>query len=407
MSVGPADGGPPGGGQHGGEPARSGRRGLRVLVAPDSYKGTLTSVEVARALAGGWLTARPDDEIHLAPLADGGEGTLVAIEAAGGYHWRESPALDPIGRPIRAHWLQSADGATAIVELAAASGLSRLGPDERAPFAATTFGTGQLVRAALEAGARTIVLGIGGSATSDGAAGLLSALCGAAAPPELGPGSDSLANVPLDLAHLDPRLRAASIRVACDVTNPLLGRHGAAATYGPQKGASPADVAHLDLRLERWADRLAAWAGHDERETPGAGAAGGVGFGLLSIRDQLAGFSLEPGVELVMDAVGFAARLVESDVVLTGEGRIDAQTAFGKTAMGVARRAADAGVPCIAVGGGVEPGGIEALATVGAIVVPVTEQPMTLAEALAAGDAPLHRCGERVARLVSVGLTKS
>ncbi len=205
-----------------------------------------------------------------------------------------------------------------------------------------------------------------------------------------------------DLAQLDPRLALVDLAVACDVSNPLLGPSGAAAVYGPQKGASPADVAELDRRLARFADALEAAAGTRVRDVPGAGAAGGVGFGLLAIADRFRSFALRPGIDLVMDATDFPARLASADLVITGEGRIDAQTAFGKTALGVARRAAAAGVPCIAVGGGVEPEGIEALAAVGAVAVPVVERPQTVEEAMAAGPAPVERCGERLARLVSI-----
>ncbi|HEY5628157.1 MAG TPA: glycerate kinase [Candidatus Limnocylindrales bacterium] len=361
---------------------------MRVLIAPDSYKGTLTSVEVARALGEGWRRARPDDDIHLAPLADGGEGTLVAIEAAGGWQRREATARDPLGRPIRAPWLLRDDATVAVVEMAAASGLSRVTAAERDAEHATSGGTGDLLRAALDAGIRDVVLGIGGSATTDGAAGLLGAL-GARVSGDL----DSV-----DLTGLDPRLMELRLRVACDVTNPLLGPHGAAAVYGPQKGALPDDVARLDLRLARWADALEAATGRSERDTPGAGAAGGVGFGLLCLADRLASLELRPGVELVMEAAGFDGALAEADVVLTGEGRIDAQTAFGKTALGVARRARAAGVPCIAVGGSVTQKGAEALAAVGARAVGASDPPLSLAQAIAVGPAPLVACGERLAR---------
>lgn len=367
-------------------------RPLRVLIAPDSFKGSLTSVQVARALADGWHRARPADGIRLAPLADGGEGTLVAIEAAGGWRWREAVARDPIGRPIAARWLAREDGGAAIVEMAAASGLSRVNAAEGDAVRATSHGTGDLLRAVLDAGIRDIALGIGGSATTDGGAGLLRAL-GADV-------SEDLATV--DLAGLDPRLRETRLRIACDVTNPLLGPVGAAATYGPQKGASPADVPALDARLARFADALEAATGRRERNTPGAGAAGGVGFGLLCLADRFASLELRPGVDLVMEEAGFDRALAEADLVLTGEGRIDAQTAFGKTALGVARRAQAAGRPCIAVGGGVTPEGIEALLAAGAIAVPVTEAPQTVDQAMAAGTAPLERCGERIARLVAV-----
>ncbi len=366
---------------------------LHVLIAPDSFKGALTSVEVARALEVGWLRARPADEIRLAPLADGGEGTLVAIEAAGQWQWREADALDPLGRPMRARWLARDDGRAAIVEMAAASGLSRLAPRERDARGATSHGVGDLLRAVLDAGIRDIALGIGGSATTDGAAGLLRAL-GADVADDLGA---------VDLSGLDPRLAETRLRIACDVTNPLLGPAGAAATYGPQKGADAEDVALLDARLARFADAMETATGRRERDTPGAGAAGGVGFGLLCLTDRFASLELRPGIDLVMEEAGFDRALASADLVLTGEGRIDVQTAFGKTALGVALRAQAAGKPCIAIGGGVTAEGVEAMATVDAVAVPVVEHPQTVEAAMAAGTAPLERCGERVARLVSLG----
>jgi glycerate kinase len=365
---------------------------LTVLIAPDSFKGSLTSVEVARALADGWAKARPDDALLLSPLADGGEGTLVAIEAAGGWEWQATAATDPIGRPIQARWLRSLDGDRGVVELAEASGLSRLAADERDPLGATTRGTGEVIRAAIDAGVRRITLGIGGSATSDGGAGILEAL-GARF------GSDGSA----DLSGLDPRIGDVALRVACDVTNPLLGERGAAATYGPQKGATVDDVAVLEARLARFADALEAATGRRERETPGAGAAGGTGFALLNLADRFGSVDLLPGVELVMDETDLAGKLATADLVITGEGRIDEQTAYGKTALGVARRAAGAGIPCIAVGGGVTPEGIAGLALLGAVVVPVTERPQPVEEAMAAGREPVARSGERIARLMSLG----
>ena len=357
-------------------------------MAPDSFKGSLTSVEVGEALARGWRDIRPADRILLSPLADGGEGTLAAVAAAGGWVWRSSPAPDPLGRPVAAPWLVSEDGRRAVVELAAASGLSRLEPSERDPVAASTEGTGVLLAAVLDAGIRDIVLGIGGSATTDGGAGILRAL-GAVVSPTL----DAV-----DLGGLDPRLASVRLRIACDVTNPLLGERGAAATYGPQKGASPTDVVALEGRLLRFADALEAATGRRERDTAGAGAAGGTGFGLLCLRDRFAALDLVSGIELVMEATDFDARLASADVVITGEGRIDAQTAYGKTAIGVARRARTAGVRCIAVGGGVEPEGIAALEPLGVTVVAVHDSPIPLAEAIALGSAPLVTCGAQLAR---------
>ncbi|HET9614824.1 MAG TPA: glycerate kinase, partial [Candidatus Limnocylindrales bacterium] len=236
-----------------------------------------------------------------------------------------------------------------------------------------------------------VIVGIGGSATTDGGRGILEAL-GA---------DDDGTTVSLDRLH--PGLAAVDLEIACDVTNPLLGPRGAAATYGPQKGATPAQVTELVAILARWADRLDAATGRDERETPGAGAAGGTGFGLLALTDRFRSLRLRPGVELAMEAAGFAGKLARADLVLTGEGRIDEQTAFGKTALGVARRAHAAGVPCVALGGGVTADGAAALAAIGSVAVPVVERPMSIDDAIAAGRDPLVRAGERVARLVTLG----
>jgi len=371
-----------------GQSAQSGQP-LTVVFAPDSFKGSLTSVEVASALAEGWRRARPGDVILLAPLADGGEGTLAASFAAGGWAWQETEALDPIGRPITARWLRSDEGGQAVVELAEASGLSRLVPHERDPRGATTFGTGEVLGAVLDAGVRAIDLGIGGSATTDGSWGILAAL-----------GARRVMEAAINLDGLEPRLSALSMRVACDVTNPLLGPLGAAAVYGPQKGASPGDVAFLDERLARYADALEEASGVHARDTPGAGAAGGTGFGLLCLGSRLRSLELIPGVALVMDETHLDDKLLRADLVITGEGRIDGQTAFGKTALGVARRAQARHVRCIAVGGSVESAGVDALVPFGVEVVAVHEAPITLEQAIAAGSAPLMECGQRLARMV-------
>jgi glycerate kinase len=370
-------------------------RARTVLFAPDSFKGSLTSVQVARALADGWLRGRPGDRVLLCPLADGGEGTLEAIAAAGGWEWQTADVHDPLRRRIQARWLRSIDGRRAVIEMAEASGLSRVTPVERDAIAATSVGTGEAIRAAIDAGVDSIVLGIGGSATTDGGAGMLTGL-----------GADADRDAPrADLTGLDPRLSRVDLAVACDVANPLLGPTGAAAVYGPQKGASAENGVELDRRLAFFADALEASGGRGVRDVPGAGASGGVGFSLLAIADRFRSFALRPGVELLMEATDFDGHLADSDLVVTGEGRIDAQTAFGKTALGVARRAEAAGVPCLAVGGGVTPEGIEALAAVGALAVSVTEGPQSVEAAMAAGTPPIERCGERLARLMSVWLT--
>ena len=382
---------------------------MRVLIAPDSFKGSLDPLAVAHALHDGWQRARPLDELRLIPLADGGEGTLEAIKASGS-DWIELPAhaRDPLGNPIRATFLRRAN--EAVVELARASGLSLVPAAERDAVRASTFGTGLVLAAAVGLGARRIVLGLGGSATTDGGAGLLVGL-GArfvdARGAELAPGGGALAHLArADLTEVAPILAEVSLTVASDVTNPLLGERGAAAVYGPQKGADEAQVRELDRSLAHYADVLEAASGRAIRDVPGAGAAGGTTAGLLAIADRFASFDIRPGVEVVMELTGFDAALADSDVVLTGEGRVDEQTAFGKTAFGVARRAQAAKVSCICFCGGATPDGIAALAALGAIVVPTAEQPQTLDDAISAGAAPLVRAAERVARLIALGSVK-
>jgi len=276
-------------------------------------------------------------------------------------------------------------------------------------MAASTFGTGLVLAAAIGLGVRDVVLGLGGSATTDGGAGVLSAL-GARFFDERGEdlagGGGALGRLArVDLYDVAPILGEVSLTVASDVRNPLLGELGAAATYGPQKGATAAQVDELDANLAHYADLVEAASGNNVRDTPGAGAAGGTGFALLSIADRFAAFEIRPGVEVVMELTGFEDELATADLVLTGEGRIDEQTGFGKTAMGVAERAKNAGKPCICFGGGATPDGIAALAALGAVVVPAIEQPSTVEEAMAAGSAPLIRAAERADRLVSLGAT--
>jgi glycerate kinase len=370
-----------------GSPAGPGRS-LAILVAPDSFKGSLTSVEVARALAAGWLAARPGDEIRLAPLADGGEGTAVALDAAGGWEWRAAAAHDPLGRAIDVRWLASADGTRAVVELAAASGLSRLAPAERDPAGASTYGTGEVLQAVLAAGIRRIDLGVGGSATTDGGLGILAAL-------GLGLSVDPALEVHLD--ELDQRLAEVDLRIASDVTNPLLGPTGAAAVYGPQKGASAVDVRNLDAALGHWADALEAATGRDERNTPGAGAAGGTVFGLACLRDRFRLFAIVPGIDLVMEAW---LRRPWRRLVVTGRAGSTGRQPFVRPPRGrVGRGAGVRASRC----GGVEPDSIAARRRRSAGVL-VVERLQSVEEAMAAGLAPSN-AAERLARLVGLGMT--
>jgi glycerate kinase len=278
--------------------------------------------------------------------------------------------------------------------MAQASGLSLVTAQERDPIAATSRGTGDVLRAVLDAGIRNVTIGIGGSATTDGGAGLLSAL-GARI-------QDDGTTTTVGLSGLDPRLVELELTVASDVSNPLLGAHGAAATYGPQKGATPPDVAALDARNARLADALEHELGRTFRDEPGAGAAGGVGFALLCLRDRLKSLTFRPGVEVVMELTGFEAALDKADLVITGEGRIDAQTAFGKTAAGVAIRARDRSVRCIAIGGSVDAAGSLAIRRLKGQVFRVYMRPVPLEQAIAAGARPIATAAARMAKLMAI-----
>jgi glycerate kinase len=382
---------------------------MRVLVAPDSFGGALDSVAVAAAIAAGWRLARPDDGVLAAPMADGGEGTLAAVAAALGERATRRSAVvhDPLGREVTADWLLLDDGRGAFIEMAAASGLARLGAGERTPATAriaSTLGTGELMLAALDAGVGSLVLGLGGSATTDGGAGLLAAL-GArfldASGEELPAGGAALAALArIDASGLDRRLSASELVVASDVTSPLTGPAGAAAVFGPQKGADAAAVAELDAALAVLGAVIEATGGRSIAELPGAGAAGGAAAALLGFTRA----TLRPGFEVVADLVELPARLADVDLVITGEGRADEQTLAGKTAMGVGQLAREAGVPVALLCGALGPGS-EVLEAAGLfdVVQPIPDRPMALEDAMADTERLLVNAAERLARAIGLG----
>lgn len=383
---------------------------ITVLIAPDSYGGALDSVEVARAIAAGWSRVRPTDTIDMRPMADGGEGTLAAVAAALGdaAERRTVETIDALGRPVEADWLLLDDGRGAFVEMAAASGLAHLDPAERTPDAArraSTRGTGELLRAALDAGVQRITVGLGGSATTDGGSGMLRALGVrylARDGSDLPEGGGSLADLAsIDRSGLDPRLADVKLVVASDVTNPLCGTRGAAATYGPQKGADPSTVAELDAALETYGRAIEAATGRLVADLPGAGAAGGTTAGLLGFTKA----TVRPGVEIVAELIGLADALEAADLVITGEGRADEQTLQGKTAIGVATLARPRNTPVVLLCGGLGPGA-EALDAVMALTVvqPIVDRPTDLADAMADTERLLQAAAGRLARTVGIGL---
>ena len=382
------------------------RRPFKVVVAPDSYKGSLTAAEVCEAIETGLRRACDDIEVVRVPMADGGEGTVQSLVDATGGRIVKLRATGPMGSAVDAFYGVLGDGATAAIEMAAASGLPLVPQGSRNPRVATTRGTGELIMAAFAAGCRKFIIGIGGSATNDGGAGMAQAL-GArlmdAAGLELGPGGAELARVAsIDLSGIPAELRACEFVVACDVDNPLTGPRGASAVYGPQKGATPEMVRELDAALAAYAEAVACAVGADVaalRDAPGAGAAGGLGFGLMAFL----GAELKRGVEIVVDVVGLTRKLRGAHLVITGEGRTDYQTLFGKTPMGVAHAAMEQGIPVVIISGsisddarGLYEHGIGAL-------VSIVRGPMSLDEAIARGPELVADAAESVLRLFMLG----
>ncbi|MCL6688876.1 glycerate kinase [Pseudomonas sp. R3.Fl] len=374
---------------------------MKLVIAPDSFKESLSAPEVAAAIAQGWSRARPLDEILLRPMADGGEGTVDAVLAATGGERRECAVRGPLGSPVRAHWGWLEEGA-AVIEMAAASGLHWVDPQLRDATRTTSYGTGELIRAALDAGARKIILGLGGSATNDGGMGLLQAL-GVRFLDErgepLGDGGAALAGLhAIDLAGLDPRLAGVEVEVAADVNNPLCGEHGASAVFGPQKGASPEQVRQLDAALARYAEVAARTLGQDHSLFPGVGAAGGLGFAARAFLRA----RFRPGVELVAEVSGLAEALRGADLAITGEGRLDEQSLHGKTPIGVARLAREAGVPLIALAGSLGKGYGRLHEAGIAAAFSLVPGPISLADAMAGAAGELEARAEELARLWSL-----
>ena len=329
---------------------------MNIVVAMDSFKGSLSSLQAGQAVREGALRAIPSAEVAVRPLADGGEGTVEALAAGLGGRLRRVTVEGPLGDPVESAYGILPDGCTAVVEMSAAAGLPLVDPARRDPLRATTYGVGQVLRDAMEQGCRRFIVGIGGSATNDGGAGMLQAL-GYAFLDEQGrpiaPGAAGLADLhTISAAHVLPQLAECRFRVACDVTNPLCGPQGCSAVYGPQKGATPAMIGQMDGWQARYAQLAARlYPGKADPEFPGSGAAGGMGFAFLTFTDAV----LESGIDIVLAETRLADFLREADLVVTGEGRLDGQTAMGKAPVGVARLAKQYGKPVIAFAGSVTP----------------------------------------------------
>lgn len=372
----------------------------RIVIAPDSFKGSLSAPEAAEAIERGIKKADPAYETRLVPMADGGEGTADCLVKATDGEMVRVMARDPLGREIESGigLLGGGDGSVGVVEMALSSGLYLIEEHERDPLRTTSYGVGQLIRAALDQGCRTLILALGGSATNDGGAGMLQALGAELLDRDgraIGYGGGELAKLAsIGIEGLDARLRECEIRVACDVDNPFVGPRGASFVFGPQKGATEEVAGQLDRNLTHFADSIEKALGVSIHDTPGAGAAGGLAGVIMAFL----GGSLESGVSMVARYAGLDEAVRTADLVITGEGRIDGQTAGGKTPYGVAKIAQAHGVPVVVLAGSVGEG-IEALYEHGILsVFSIVNRPMTMEEAMNGAAALLEQSAEQVAR---------
>ncbi|GAB1653219.1 glycerate kinase [Mannheimia haemolytica] len=379
---------------------------MKIVITPDSFKESLTALEVAQAIQQGFARVFPEAEYQLVPMADGGEGSVQSLVDATHGSLQKISVIAPLANEVEGFFGLSGDQKTAFIEMAAASGLHLVPMEQRNPLVTTSYGTGQLIKAALDLGVEKIILGIGGSATNDGGVGMLQAL-GAkflnAEQREIGFGGEALSQIQqIDLSGLDSRLKQVEFEVACDVDNPLCGKRGASAIFGPQKGATPEMVKMLDHALLHFAETVKSQLGIEIAEKVGAGAAGGMGGGLL----LLPNVTLRSGVQIILEATELAEKLADADLVVTGEGRMDAQSIAGKTPIGVARAAKQFGKPVIAIVGSLKEDypvvyqhGIDA-------VFPIIRQVSNLEAVLKSGKENLISTAENVARLWKISASQ-
>ncbi|MBO5245189.1 MAG: glycerate kinase [Selenomonadales bacterium] len=376
---------------------------MKIVIAPDSYKGSVSAVAVAQAMERGVHKVFPDAQVIKMPIADGGEGTVETMIEASGGTWIEETVVGPLGEPVKAGWGIMGDGVTGVIEMAAASGLPLVG-DRKNPWVTTTYGTGELIVSALNRGLKRIIIGIGGSATNDGGAGMARAL----GVRFLDVNGEELANgggaltylASIDVSGLDKRINDIELLVACDVDNPLCGPTGASAAYGPQKGATPDMVEKLDAALANYAAVAEKTLGKSVKETPGAGAAGGLGAGLLLFTKT----QLRPGVDIILEVNGFDKALQGASLVLTGEGQTDFQTARGKAPVGAAKWAKKYGIPVVCISGGLGKGADEVIEQGIDAVISIAPRPISLEECLEHGEQLIEEAAERVCRIANIQL---
>jgi glycerate kinase len=376
--------------------------GVKFVIAPDSFKGSLTAEEVAISIKKGIKKVFSDSEIVTIPMADGGEGTVQSLVDYTKGHIKKLTVKDPLFRDIEAFYGILGDGKTAVIEMAAGSGLPLLTKEERNPMKTTTYGTGQIIKDALDMGCRDFIIGIGGSATNDGGAGIVQCLGGGFKTKEgkeIPFGGEGLEFIDsIDLSNFDERIKECKITVACDVDNPLIGERGASVVFGPQKGADKQMVKKLDKNLEHFADKISEFNGIEIKNYPGAGAAGGLGGGLLAFFNA----KLEKGIDIVIKTVNLDAAIKDADYVFTGEGMMDFQTQFGKTPYGVAKTALKYNIPVIGISGGLGKDYMELLDKGFNSVFSITDKPMSLEEAIENSHILLENTAERIARLLKI-----
>lgn len=376
---------------------------MKIVIAPDSFKGTFTAVAAADIIERGVKEVFPDANIVKVPMADGGEGTVEALVKSTGGCLINCKAVGPLGKKVDAYYGILGDSETAVIETAAASGITLIPADKRNPLVTTTYGTGELIKDALDRGCRKFIIGLGGSATNDGGAGMAAALGIRLLDEngnELGLGGGKLGKLyKIDCSGLDKRLHDCSFKAACDVDNPLCGKYGASYVFGPQKGAGGQTVAYLDKCLEHYAEIVSRDVGTDIMNIPGAGAAGGLGGGIVAFL----GAQLVKGAEIISKAAKLDKKLANADLVITGEGAIDRQTSFGKTPYGVAQIAKKYGKPVIAIAGKIGKGADELYSKGFDCIVSTSEGPATLEEAMENGMELLQRASARIMRAVRIG----
>ncbi|AGB40995.1 glycerate kinase [Halobacteroides halobius DSM 5150] len=373
---------------------------MKVLIAPDAFKGSLTAIEVAKSLEKGLKKASTEFEIEKVPMADGGEGTVRSLVDATNGQIMTKEVVGPLGDKVEAYLGILGDQNTAVIEMAAASGLPLVPKEKRDPTKTTTYGTGELIKYALDKGCRNLIIGIGGSATNDCGVGMAQALGVKflnAKGKEVGFGGEELENIEkIDLANRDPRIKETTIQVACDVDNPLYGKEGAAYVYGAQKGATPEMIEKLDQGLQKVAQVIKLDLGIEINDIPGAGAAGGLGAGLLAFLNA----NLKSGIDIVLDTIAFSKKVKDVDFVITGEGMIDSQTIYGKTPIGVAKVAKKYSIPVIGIAGSLDSNSDEIYQAGIDALFSIIDRPMKLETAMKRAPILLAKTGENIGRLV-------